>query len=383
MKRKIAVVTGSRAEYGILKPLLEMIRESPKLELKILVTGMHLVEEHGLTIKEIRNDGFDIDAKINMYNTKLSKEFHALSLARGIAGFAKLLSHIRPDILLVLGDRLEILSAVIAAGTLHIPIAHIHGGDKTDSGHIDEIIRDIVSRFAHIHFTATKMHTQRLIKRGEQKFRIKKVGALGLDSVFSEELISKERLFQKLVIDPRKQTVICIFHPVQPEWKTMGVQMHEILKSLVKLSIQTVVIYPNNDVGSKDIISEIKHYENTKNFRVFRSLPHREYINLLRYADVMIGNSSSGFIESPSLGLRVINVGTRNRGREQAGNVVYSRPNSKTISKILREKLKESKKNGPKRFNNPYGNGKTSEKIVKIINEIKLDKKFCTKIMVF
>ena len=256
MKRKIAVITGTRAEYGILKPLLEKIKKSPQLDLNLLVTGMHLLKKYGITVNEIEKDGFTKVYRIPMYVENESiMDYHANSLSSGIEGFATLFLRIKPDFLVVFGDRLEPLAAVLAASTLRIPIAHIHGGDKSVSGHIDENIRNAISQFAHIHFPATNNHSRRLVKMGQQPWRVNWVGALGLDSVVRKKLIPKKELFDRLKIKPAKKTAVCIFHPVQLEIGSLGIQMNSILKTLRDFDLQTVIIYPNNDAGSEEIIS--------------------------------------------------------------------------------------------------------------------------------
>jgi len=381
MSKKIGVVTGTRAEYGILKPLLIKIKESKDLELNLIVTGLHLLKKYGLTIKEIEKEGFKIDGIVEMYDDdKEDITYHGKALAKGIAGFASLLSKIKPDILVVLGDRLEPLAATLAAATLRIPIAHIHGGDKTDSGHIDENIRHSITRFANIHFTATKEHTKRLIKMGEEPWRIFQVGALGLDSVINQKTISKEDLAKKIGLHLDDKIIVCVFHPVHLEQELAGKQMHEILEAIKELKMQTVIIYPNNDAGSQDIIEEIEKCKGLPFIKIFPNLPHSDYVNLLKCADVLIGNSSSGIIEAPSLKLPVVNIGLRNVGREHAENVIFVDVKRDEIISAIKKALYDKKfKEKVKQCINPYGDGKASERIVKILSEIKIDRKLLQK----
>jgi len=383
LKRKIAVVTGTRAEYGILIPLLEKIKHSPKLQLKLIVTGMHLQKKYGLTYKQIKSDGFLGHDVVHMYNDKkIDHIFHARGLGKAIEGFASVLSKIKPDIVVITGDRLEALSATLAASTLNIPVAHIHGGDSTDSGHIDESFRHAISQFAHIHFPATETHSRRLIKMGQQPWRVNRVGALGLDSILRKKLISKKELFHRLNIKSDKKTAICIFHPVQLEIGKLGIQMSSILKTLRNFELQTVIIYPNNDLGSREILSVIKKYEKEKNFKIFANLSHLEYISLLKYSDVLIGNSSSGIIEAPSLGIPVINVGTRNLKRESAKNVIFVKAQAENIKSSLKKSLYDTGfRQKAMQCLNPYGNGKASDKILRKLIKIKIDKKLMKKII--
>jgi len=383
--RRIAIVTGTRAEYGILKPLLKMINDLDEFSLELIVTGMHLLEEYGMSINEIIGDGFEISATVEMYREdKTVDTYHGKALSRGVWGFTEILSEMKPDILIVCGDRLEPLAATLAGATLRIPIAHIHGGDKTDSGHIDESIRHSISRFAHIHFTATKEHTKRLIRMGEEPWRIFEVGALGLDSIVNSEPLPINVFSAKLNINFFKPFIICIFHPVHIEKEIAGYQMREILEAIKELEIQTIIIYPNNDAGSKDIIAEIEKCKDLPFIRVLPTLPHLEYIGLLKYAGLyegaLIGNSSSGIIETPSLKLPVVNIGSRNVGREHANNVIFVDAKKEEIIKAVKIALYDKDfREKVKDCINPYGDGKASERIVKILSEIKIDKKLLQK----
>lgn len=381
MIRKIAVVTGTRAEYGILKPLLIKIKESKNLELNLIVTGLHLLEKYGLTIKEIEEDGFEITNIIEMYDKcEGGVTYHGKALAKGIAGFTSSLSEIKPDILVVFGDRLEPLAATLAAATLRIPIAHIHGGDKTDSGHIDESIRHSITRFAHIHFTATEEHTQRLINMGEEVWRIFKVGALNLDSIINQKPTLKENLARKLGMNSDDKIIVCVFHPVHLQKELAGTQMHEIMEAIKEIEIQTVIIYPNNDPGGQNIIEEIEKCKNVPFIRIFPNLSHQEYISLLKYADILIGNSSSGIIEAPSLKLPVINIGSRNVGREHVDNVIFVDAEEEKIVDAIKKALYDGDfKEKVKQCINPYGDGKASERIIKVLSEIKIDKRLLQK----
>ncbi len=382
IRRKIAVITGTRAEYGILRPLLEKIRTSEKLELLLLVTGLHLLERYGHTIDEIIADGFEVTASIEMYREELfgSESYHGKALARGITGFTEVFMKYRPEMVVVFGDRLEPLAAALAASMLRLPLVHIHAGDKTDSGHIDESVRFAISRFAHLLLAATQEHANRLIRMGEEPWRVHDVGALGLDSILGLQPLPKSLLYEKYELNENSNLIICLFHPVHLEKEQAGAQMHQIMEAIVELQLQTLVIYPNNDPGSQDIIAEIERYRGISFIKIVPNLPHDEYISMLRHADVLIGNSSSGIIEAPSLKLPVINVGSRNVGRTHAENVIFVDPIKKEIVKALKKALHDEE------FlklvhdcSNPYGDGKTSERIMKILEEIKLDDKLLRK----
>ncbi len=379
--KKIVVVTGTRAEYGILKPLLEKIKDSSDFKLELIVTGMHLLKQCGLTIREIEKDGFKTNKKVVMYgeNVKVG-HYYGEALGRGIENFTRMFLKIKPDILIVLGDRLEPLAATLAAANLTIPMIHIHGGEKTDSGHIDESIRHAITRFAHIHLVSTSKGKERLLKMGEEPWRIFNVGALGLESVLNSPKIKRGALFKKFQLDLKQKLILCIFNPVFLEDGKMGKQMREILNALKQLKIQSIIIYPNNDTGAKDIIKEINKYKNLPFIKIYLNLNHEDYVNLLKHSNVLIGNSSSGIIEAPSVKLPVVNIGSRNTGREHGGNVIFVDPQKNDIVKAIKKALYNKKfREKLKKCRNPYRNGRTVDKIVNILSKIKINKKLLVK----
>ena len=382
--KTIAVVTGTRSEYGILKPLLKKMNSNKRVKLELIVTGMHLLKDFGSTYQEIKRDGFVIKYRIPIYDQKNndSQHYHARATSRGISSFSKILDEINPTFLLVLGDRLEVFSAVVAASLLSIPIVHIHGGDKTDSGHIDESIRHAISKFAHIHLTATASHSKRLEMMGEQKKRIFNVGALGIDSILDEELIPKNILFEEFGLDPNHKTIVCLFHPVILEFANMDKQIKTVLTSVKELGIQTVIIYPNNDRGSSKIIDEIDKYQQTKFIKIVPYLSHDKYINLLRHSDVLIGNSSSGIIETPTIKIPVVNIGTRNLGREHAKNVIFTDVHKQNIIHAIQHALTDRKfLNECKKCINPYGTGRASEQIINVLLKTQVTQSLLKKVM--
>jgi UDP-hydrolysing UDP-N-acetyl-D-glucosamine 2-epimerase len=342
---------------------------------------MHFLKKYGFTINEIKADGFVKYKIVKMYDeNKIDDTNYSKSLAKGIIGFASVFQKLKPDIVVVFGDRLESLAATLASSTLHIPIAHIHGGDKTDSGHIDESIRHAISQFAHIHFRATKEHSNRLLKMGQEFWRINQVGALGLDSIVGKKLIPKKELFDRLGLKLGVKTVVCLFHPVQLEIGKLGIQMNSILKALNGFDLQTVIIYPNNDSGSNEIISVIKKYRKEKRFKIFENLSHLEFLSLLKNSNVLIGNSSSGIIEAPSLRIPVINVGIRNEGRDCAENVKFVKNDDVQIQKYLKKSLYDTIfRRKALLCSNPYGKGNASEKIIRKLNNLKIDNELMKK----
>lgn len=374
MTRRIAVLTGSRAEYGILKPLLKLIDKRKDMELILVVTGLHLLKEYGYTVELIEKDKYTIDSVVEMYqNAGMKETYYGSALAEGIKGLTAELSMKKPDLLVVLGDRLEPLAATLAAATLKIPVAHIHGGDRTDSGHIDESIRHAITRFAHIHFPATEEHEKRLIKMGEEQWRIHKVGSMGLDTIVKRKACSREELSKRIdfVIDDR--TILAIFHPVHLE-EDVGVQMMEITQAITDLKLKTIFLYPNNDPGNEEIIKEIEKTRNLEFVKILKSLPHDDYIDLLQHVAVIIGNSSSGIIEAATVKLPVVNIGSRNIRRSKAKNILHINPQKKRIVAAIEMALyDEDFKKEVQKVVNPFGDGETAERIIDILAGIKID----------
>ncbi len=373
MKRRIAVLTGSRSEYGLLRPIIKRIHTHPAFELYLIVTGMHLSEEFGYTIKEIKRDGFPIYAEIDTLNREDTGAGMARFIGRTIIELSKVFEEIKPHILLLLGDRGEMLAGAITASCMNILIAHIHGGES--SGSVDEGFRHAISKLAHIHFVATEKGKERLLRMGEDPSRIFVVGAPGLDDIF-EDLLPPEEIAEKYGIDLSKPLILLVQHPVVTEVEDAPRQIRETLEAIAELKIQTIVIYPNADAGGRRMIEVIKEFERRYDFiKAYKSLPRREYLSIMRIASVMVGNSSSGIIEAPSFHLPVVNIGTRQKNRLRAGNVIdvnYDREEIKRAiikaiyDKEFRERLKH--------IRNPWGDGRASERIVSILSSIDIKK---------
>jgi len=373
MTRKIAVVTGTRAEYGILKPILKKIDSNSKLDLYLIVVGMHLSEEFGYTIKEIEKDGFRIYAKLDTLNKEDTGAGMARYIGNTIIEISKVLENLKPDILLLLGDRGEMLAGAIAATCMNILIAHVHGGEV--SGSIDEGFRHAISKLAHIHFVATNESKQKLISLGEDSSRIFVVGAPGLDDIY-ENLLSPQEIEKKYSIDLSKPLILLVQHPVVNEVDEASNQIRETLEAIVDLKYQTVVIYPNADAGGRQMIKIIEEYKKRYSFiKTYKSLPRRDYLSLMSVATVMVGNSSSGIIEAPSFGLPVVNIGTRQKGRLRAGNVIDVSYNREEIKNAILKAIQDRKfKEKVRNIKNPWGDGKASERIVNILSSIKICK---------
>lgn len=376
--RKIAVVTGTRAEYGYLKPLMDEIKKDSKLTLVPVITGMHLLPKFGNTKKVVVNDfpdAFEVSMKLSGGTKKDMAEY----LSSGISNFTKFFSFNRPDILVVLGDRTEPLAAAIAALYLNIPIAHINGGDVSGTT-IDESIRHAITKISHIHLVHTNKNAKRVERLGEGKNRIFVVGALTLDTILKESLPSKKEVFKKYNLNPDCTTILAIQHPITTLNDNGYSQLKELLSALDTLKEQTILLYPNCDAGGQDFINLIKKYENKKYLKTFENISHKDYLSIMKYSNLMVGNSSSGIIESPSFCIPAINIGTRQQGRDRSQNIIDVQPKKQKILDAINYALYDkSYKSKLKNCKNRFGDGKASQKIVKILKEIELDEKLIQK----
>lgn len=379
-KKHICVVTGARSDYAYLKLIIEKIDTSDKLELSLLVTGMHLLKKYGNTINIIKKDGIPIRKIIPMYDEiEFNKENLGIAVAKAIKNFTVAFNELNPDLLLVLGDRYEPLAAVIAASTLNIPIAHIHGGDHVPDGQVDEQIRHAITKFAHIHFPATPKSKERIKRLGEEEWRIVLVGSPTIDQIIQEHFQSKENIYEKFDLDISEKIILCVQHPYIFEAELSGERMKIILKVLKDLDLQTIIIYPNNDPGSELIIKEIESNRNVQKFRIYKNLERNDYLSLLKTVDLLIGNSSGGLIESPIFKLPVVNIGDRNRGRESGINVIDIPPEYSKIKDGVIKGLSDKFKSICGNVKNPYGEGNASELIVKKLEELQIDEKLLKK----
>jgi UDP-N-acetylglucosamine 2-epimerase (non-hydrolysing)/GDP/UDP-N,N'-diacetylbacillosamine 2-epimerase (hydrolysing) len=370
--RQIAVITGTRAEYGYLKPLMQAIENDNKLELFPIITGMHLLSEHGNTYKLVRND-FPQSLKISMILNGDTLKDMAVYLSIGIKNFAEFFSKNPPDIVVILGDRSESLAAALAALYLNIPIAHINGGDVTGTT-IDESIRHALTKIAHIHLVHTKKNGERVKKMGEDKKRIFVVGALTLDTILHTPLKSKSEIFKQCHLDPKKTTFLVVQHPITTIKDRGYSQLKELFLVLDTMQEQTVLIYPNCDAGGKKFVQLIEKYKKKRYIHAFKNLSHEDYLSLLKSVDVLIGNSSSGIIEAPSFNIPVINIGNRQQGRARSQNIIDVEPNKKSITNAINVALHDKEfLRKVKTCKNIFGDGKASQRIVKILKNIQID----------
>lgn len=367
--KKIAVMTGTRAEYGLLHGIMRRINENRDLSLQVVVTGTHVSHDFGYTIREILRDGFRVDERISIISSDDSGLGMAVSLGKAVADIAHTLSRLRPDVLLVLGDRLEVLAAAIGATYLNIPIAHIHGGDV--SGSVDQPVRYAISKLSHIHFVATSESAARLKKIGEKENRMFIVGAPGVDQIVEKSYATPGEIRRKYGIDASKPFLVLLQHPVVTEENRSAWQIAQTLKALGKIRIQTLVIYPNADAGGRAMIKEIRKYCSTYEFlKSVQSVSRRDFLGILSIASAIVGNSSSAIIEAPSFKLPAVNIGTRQAGRQKARNVLDVNYNTKDIQRAIVRSLKLDLG----KLRNPYGDGHASDRIVKTLQQIHLDR---------
>jgi len=371
--RKICVVTGARAEYGLLYWLLKEIEADDDLRLQIVVTGMHLSPEFGLTYKEIEKD-FKIDKKIDMLLS--SDTAIGISKSMGLAqiSFSEAYDSLKPDIVVVLGDRYEIFSAASAAMVARIPMAHIHGGETTE-GAFDEAIRHSITKMSHLHFTATDEYRNRVIQLGEHPDRVFNVGGMGVENIKRLKLLNKEEFEESIKFKLNKKNILVTFHPATLENSTAEKQFQELLNAIDKLEDTNIIFTKaNSDTDGRVINSMIDEYvsKNKDKSICFTSLGQLRYLSALQHVNAVVGNSSSGLAEAPSFKIATINIGDRQKGRVKASSVVDCEPNRKSIleafGRIYSDKFQQNLKNTI----NPYGNELTSKKIVEIIKKTDL-----------
>ncbi len=374
-RRKIAVVTGTRAEYGLLYWLMKEIQADPELELQVLVTGMHLSPEFGSTWMTIEKDGFRIDSKIEMLLSSDSPVGIAKSTGLGTLGFADALDRLKPDILVVLGDRFEILAAVTAATMMRIPIAHIHGGESTE-GLIDEQIRHSVTKMSHLHFTAAEIYRERIIRMGESPDRVFFTGTPGSENFNRIKLLPKREMEKHLNFSLPPPVALVTYHPVtlegQPE-KPFG----ELLRALSDFPVLRIVFtMPNSDADGRIISEMINNFARTnpEKVRYFKSLGQQKYLSLMHFCNVVVGNSSSGIIEAPICGKPTVNIGNRQKGRLKASSVIDCKDKRNSISNAIRLALSPAFVSKAKKTISLYGSGNVSIKMKTILKNYDLEK---------
>ncbi len=369
---KIFIVTERRADFSRFKPILNLIKIDKKLKYSLAVTGLHMSRKFGFTMREIINDGFKISNKFNMFDKKYYYENDgaSMSLAMGKAfnNLSKILKKEKPDLILSGFDIAANFAVTVCGAHMNIPVAHIQGGEV--SGTIDESLRHAMTKFSHIHFTANKETKKRLIKMGEEPKNIFPVGCPSIDALNAEKSISKNIILKKFKIDILKPFSIIIQHPVTTELKKSKQQMMETIYAVKKFPMQHLVVFPNNDAGSKDILKSI--LKNKVNYTPTLNLS--EYKTLLKNCSVLIGNSSSGIHEASTFKTPVVNIGTRQNGRMKPINIINVKHDRKEIFKAITKALNSNFLKKLKKLKNPYGDGKSSNKIIDILKKIDLKK---------
>jgi GDP/UDP-N,N'-diacetylbacillosamine 2-epimerase (hydrolysing) len=373
VSRKICVVTGTRAEYGLLRWVMQGIKDDPDLTLQVVATGMHLSPEFGLTYREIELDGFRIDSKVEMLTSSDTSVGIAKSMGLGLIGFADALNDLKPDLIVVLGDRFEIFSAVAAALVARIPVAHLHGGEATE-GLIDEAIRHSITKMSHLHFVAAEEYRQRVIQLGEQPERVLLVGGLGIDSIKRLRLLERPELEASLDFRFGRKNLLITFHPVTLEQATAAEQMSELLAALGDLAdTHLIFTLPNADTDGRILIKMVEQFvASHPNSRAYKSLGQLRYLSCIAQVDGVVGNSSSGLVEVPSFKTGTIDIGDRQRGRLKAASVIEAAPTKGSIAAALKKLYSDDFQGSLNKVTSPYGEGGASEKVVATIKSSSL-----------
>lgn len=377
MRKVISVLTATRAEYGLLKPIISKLNQVEEFDVKIVVTGAHLSPEFGLTYKEIEKDGFSIHEKIEILLSADSSSSISKSMGMAMISFADYFKSLNPDLLLVLGDRYETIAVALAAMNQRIPIAHLYGGETTE-GAVDESIRHAITKLSYLHFTSTELYQKRVIQLGENPERVFNVGAVGIENILNEEYLSKKELEDELKIDLEKPYSVVTFHPVTLEDNSAEEQIIALLEACKEFtSMNFIFTKANADADGRIINHCIDTYANENaNIYGFTSLGLKKYLSALKYSEIVIGNSSSGLLEAPSFNIPTINIGDRQKGRLQADSIINCGTSKKEITDAFLLATSESFREKAKKTINPYGSGDTSEKVVGALKEYLLSNKF-------
>lgn len=380
-KRKILFFSGSRADYGRLFPIWKEVAKHPDLEMILCVSGTHLSKEFGFTLSNFFKDGFKVDYTLPTLLREGEGSAIAKSIGIGLITMNDIVNKEQPDMVFVFGDRSEMLIPAIAAVHSNIPLVHMAGGYNT-FGIVDEVVRHALTKMAHIHLATSEKCAERIIRMGEEQQRVYFVGSPAIDSIKKMSYFSKEKVFRKLGLDINCPLIIVTFHPVTTEYNEMEGQIEQFVNAFNNVNAQVIITYPNTDLGGELII---EHLKNSKRFRIVADLTPELYLNILKHADLMVGNSSSGFIESPYFNLPVINVGNRQMGRDREINVIDVEMDSIQISSAIhtylnnqafREKIKNE-------FKNTYGTGDAAQKTVEILSNIILNRELIQKKMTY
>lgn len=373
--KKVCFVTGTRAEFGLLSGVMRQVQKHPRLELQIIATNMHLSPEYGLTYKEIEQQGFRIDYKVHMLLSADTANSTTKSVGLGTIGFADAYEVLQPDIIVVLGDRYEILAAVSAALFYQIPVAHLHGGEATE-GAYDECIRHAVTKMSHLHFAATESYRQRIIQLGESPERVFCVGAPGVENIHQVPLLSKEELEAGMGFSLGDKSLLVTYHPVTLGSQSAALQCKALLHALENYpEYKLVFTMPNSDTNGRIIATLLQQYaaQHPERAAVYSSLGMQRYLSALQFVSAVVGNSSSGIIEVPSFGIPTLDIGPRQQGRIAAGSVHHCGSTREEIEQGLQRILSPDFRDAARQISNPYDIPHTSSRIVQILAQTNLD----------
>lgn len=378
--KKVVVVTGTRADYGIYYPILSVIENEATLDLNILVTGMHLSPQHGYTVENIKQDGFKISAQVDCLFHGSTNANMARSIGIAILGMTQALESIQPDCVIVLGDRGEMLAASIVSAHMNIPVLHLHGGEV--SGTIDESIRHAISKLAHIHLVSTEKSRERLIRLGEDKWRIHIVGAPRIETIENTNLPNLEDTKVKFGLDFSGEYLLLIYHPVTTETTDIE-DVRRIVEVMLSFEMPIICVLPNSDAGSDTIMKVYKEFSMREEIYCVSNFDQLSYLTILKHAEVLVGNSSSGIIEAASFHVPVINIGNRQGNRERSSNVIDTDHNKVELKKALTTAQSEEFRQSLKNLKNVYGKDNTSLSILNIIKELNFSQELIQKTITY
>lgn len=375
--RKICIVTGNRADYSRLKSVISAVGENPDLELILIASASHLLDDFGKTINNIKKDGFKVDNVVRSIIEGEDLVSMAKSVGLGVLEFPSIFEQYMPDIVVIVGDRFDAYSVAISSALMNIPLAHIQGGEVT--GTIDESIRHSITKLAHIHFPSTQQSAERIIKMGERPDRVFNVGCPSFDELDNLDILSREEICEKYKLNPNEPFIIIAHHPVTTEFSKTMEHEFELLEAIYSLNFQTIMLYPNVDAGSKDMVKVIRNFElkhTGQKMQKYKHIDFEDYIQLLKYCDCIVGNSSSGIRESCYFGTPAVNIGTRQSGRERGHNVIDVDYNCEDIQNAVIKAIEH----GKFEEEHIYGDGNAGKQIADMLSTIKIksiQKKIC------
>lgn len=373
-RRKVVYVTGTRADFGLMQSTLKAIHASSVLELGVVVTGMHLDARYGNTVREIEDAGLPVVARVPVSHVQSQGADTARNIATMLSGFVDAFAEIVPDLVLILGDRGEMLAAAIAGGHMSIPVVHVHGGER--SGTIDEPVRHAISKLSHVHLVATEESSDRLVKMGEKPETVHVVGAPGLDGLTELASHEKKALFAELGLEQGKQTALLLYHPVLQEAAEAAEQVEAVIRTLLAENFAVLALKPNSDAGSAKVLGALERYSGQGDIRLLTHLRRGHFVSLLKHVDVLVGNSSSGIIEAASFGTPVVNIGSRQHMRQRNRNVIDVAAEETAIARGLAL----AQQMGRLHPGNVYGDGNAGRRLVSILESLDLSGQLMNKV---